>query len=180
MDEIGQVRARVRVQYSDYIIRTTTHKHKYFIYLYFLPEIFVRTFHQILHNSRIRTPRIPHSGLSRPRAALAGQYGESGKGQRGLRQQGDTKYSETSVRHLWDNFETRETIPYWRKGVQMRTCRAPLRLPKFPTSFTRVPMWNTLSRESQNFHTSFHVCKHGSRHSKDQTRKWLDLEYQMF
>jgi len=41
-------------------------------------------------------------------------------------------------------------------------------------------MWNTLSRESQNFRTSFHVCKHGPRHSKDQTRKSLDLEIQMF
>jgi len=39
---------------------------------------------------------------------------------------------------------------------------------------------NTFSRESPNFHTCFRVCKWSPCHSKDLTRKSLDLEIQIF
>ena len=39
---------------------------------------------------------------------------------------------------------------------------------------------NTFSRESLNFHASLRVSKRNPRHSKDLTRKLLDLEIQTF
>jgi len=39
---------------------------------------------------------------------------------------------------------------------------------------------NMFSQESSNLHTIFHVCKRSPRHSKNLTRKLLDLEIQKF
>jgi len=39
---------------------------------------------------------------------------------------------------------------------------------------------NSFSRESPNFHTSFHVWKRSPRHSKDLSGKLIDLEVQIF
>jgi len=39
---------------------------------------------------------------------------------------------------------------------------------------------NMFSRESTNFHTSFHVCKRSPRHSQDLSLKLIDIEIQIF
>ena len=41
-------------------------------------------------------------------------------------------------------------------------------------------IFNTCSQESPDFHASFHVCKRSLRHSKNLSRKSLDLEIQIF
>ena len=52
---------------------------------------------------------------------------------------------------------------------------------KISTSFHgSARIYQTRFHESPNFHTSFRVCKWSPCHSKDLTRKSLDLEIQIF
>jgi len=79
----------------------------------------------------------------------------------------------------------------WNSGLRVArgSCRAKAPCRRAPSTTAKISnkFWtespyisHTFSRESPSFCRSCHVCKRSPRHTKDRTRKSLDLEIQIF
>jgi len=79
---------------------------------------------------------------------------------------------------IWRRHVTREALVPQTEEIELQIITTVQISNKFPWESPYIS--NTFARESPNFHTSFHVYKRSPRHSKDVTRKSLDLGIQIF